>query len=241
MQNSPQESLPPFRSNSSKPMRFLNLILGSFWVCLTLFLLAGFIFLLTSSLNETGLDEAGTIVMSLVFSIILLGIAILLIYSKNKMFTTTIIDEKGIHYFNKFNGRIVKKIPWNSFAKREKLKHYFEPPKYDVTSIRPSKSFYDQFYWPVMIDGKVIAHNDAFLGRHFFVMLYANRAELIRTFLLGIKHYRPDITIDPIIYTDHYINPKTFTIDKKQRLKVEIIGGLLCILIFALLCYFIVE
>jgi hypothetical protein len=58
MQNSPQESLPPFRSISSKPMLFLNLILGSFWVFLTLFFLTGLIFLLTSSLNETGLDEA---------------------------------------------------------------------------------------------------------------------------------------------------------------------------------------
>jgi len=236
---SQQKSLPPFRPVSSKPWLFLNFILGLFWVSFTLFFVGGIVFLATNSLEETGLDQTGTAFLFFVFIVVVLGIILLLIYSGKRMSTTTIIDEKGIRYLNKFNNTIVKDLPWSSFQKRENLKHYFEPPKYDVTSTRPSKSFFDQFYWPVLADNKVIAHNDAFTGKHFFVMLYANRPELIKTFLLGVKHYRPDITIDPAIFTNNYIDPESFVINHGLRRRLEIIGTLLFILIMVIVYYFV--
>ncbi|MCC9065297.1 hypothetical protein [Flavobacterium piscisymbiosum] len=155
------------------------------------------------------------------------------------MSTSIIIDEKGILYFNKFNNRVVKDLQWSSFAKREKLAHVFEPPKYDVTSVTPMKSFYDQFYWPVLIDNTVTVHNDAFLGRHFFAMFYVNRLELIRTFLLGVAHYRPDITVDPIIFSNHYIDPENYNIDYRQRNLIRIMAALFCIVVFGLIYYLI--
>lgn len=155
------------------------------------------------------------------------------------MSTTIIIDEKGIRYLNKFNNRVVKDLPWSNFTKREKMEHVFEAPKYDVTSIRPMKSFYDQFYWPVLIDNTVTVHNDAFLGKHFLAMFYANRLELIRAFLLGVAHYRPDITVDPIIFSNHYIDPENYNIDYRQQQRIRILSAVFCILILGLIFYFV--
>lgn len=232
-----QNSIPPFRAVSSKPMLLLNFIFGLFWMCFVLFFVAGIVFLLLSSQEEIGLDVIASIFLFLIFFIALVGVALLLIYSRKKMFTTTIIDEMGIRYLNKFNNRVVKEIPWSSFTKREKLEYVFKSPKYDVTSITPIKSFYDQFYWPVLIDNKITVHNDAFLGRHFFVMFYTNRLELIRTFLLGVAHYKPDITVDPVIFSNHYIDPENYNIDYRQQKRVRILSTVFCILVLGLIYY----
>ncbi|KQB42256.1 hypothetical protein [Flavobacterium aquidurense] len=239
MQNQ-QKSIPPFKAVSSKPILWLNFVFGLFWVCFVLFFLAGIVFLLFSSSEDMGLDVIASVFLFLIFFIALSGIVIFLICSRKKMYTKTIIDEKGIRYLNTFNNNIVKDLPWNSFAKREMLEHVFEAPKYDVSSNTPMKSLFDQFYWPVLIDNKVKIHDDAFLGRHFFTMFYANRLELIRTFLLGVKHYRPDITVDPIIFTNHYINTENYSIDYSQRRNTGIIAGLLFVIILAGAYYLIV-
>lgn len=236
MQNE-QKTIPPFRPIISKPMLMLNFIFSLFWVCFVLFFVAGIMFLLFSSQEEIGLDLISSFFLFLIFFIALIGIIVLFLYSGKKMSSTIIIDEKGIRYLNKFNNRIVKDLPWSSFAKREKLEHVFEPPKYDVISKTPMKSFYDQFYWPVLIDNKETIHNDAFLGKHFFAMFYTNRTELIRTFLLGIAYYRPDITVHPIIFTNHYINPDNYSIDYRQQKRVRIMAVLFCIVILGIVYY----
>lgn len=116
-----QNSLPPFRSVSSKPFIILNFLFGLFSVFFALFFLVGIIFLLSSSSEEIGLDVMASVILFMIFFIALSGIVVLLIYSRKKMYTTTIIDEKGIRYLNKFNNSVVKELPWNSFAKREKI------------------------------------------------------------------------------------------------------------------------
>lgn len=234
---SQQKIIPLFRAISSKPIVLLNFIFSLFWIFFVFFFVSGIVFLLFSSSEDIGLDVIAFVFLFLIFFIALTSIAVLLVCSRKKMFTTTIIDEKGIRYLNRFNNRIVKDLPWSSFEKREKLQHIFEFPKYDVTSVTPMKSFFDQFYWPVLIDNKIRVHNDAFLGKHFFVMFYTNRLELIRTFLLGVAHYRPDITIDPIIFSDHYIDPKTYNIDYRKQRFNEIIAGLLLVFIFGIVYY----
>lgn len=240
MQNQQKKLLLPFKTVSSKPIMFLDLIFGLFWVFFVLFFPGGIIFLATNSSEETGLDETGMIVLFFVFLFISLGIIVLLIYSSKKMHTTTIIDEKGIRYLNKFNGRIVKELPWNSFAKKEEFEYFFEAPKYDINSRTPMKSLFDQFSWPVLADGKVVIHIDAFLGKHFFAMFYVNRLELIRGFLLGIAHYRPDLTVDPLIFENHYIDQETYDIDYNQRKRIGIVVLLVCVFILVLLYFLIV-
>ncbi len=69
-------------------MVILNFIFGLFWMVFALFFMGGIIFLATNSPEETGLDEIGTPVLFFVF-IIVLGIALLLIYSREKMSTST--------------------------------------------------------------------------------------------------------------------------------------------------------
>lgn len=235
MQNQKEKILPPFRPVSSKPILFLNIILGLFWVLFTLFFLGGIIFLAVNSREEIGLDEKGILALLCVFSLIVLGLVALVIYSRKKTYTTIIIDEKGIRYLNVFNNKVRKEIRWSDFAKREKVTYMVEPPKFDVGYIRQSKSFFDQFFWPVLLNGKVEIHSDFFLGKHFFVMFYSNRLELIKTFLLGLAHYRSDITINPEIFSNHYIDSENYVVNYRQQRRVEIIGGLICAVIFAII------
>ncbi|MEZ0130926.1 hypothetical protein AB9T88_14630, partial [Flavobacterium sp. LBUM151] len=195
MQNQINKPLPPFEAISSKPILFFNALFGLFGICFLLFFLCGMIFLTTNSFNETGLDEIATVVLFSIFLFAFVSFLSLIIYYRKRMYTTTIIDENGVRYLNKFNGVVVKDLPWSCFAKKEKVEYVLEPPKYDVNSNTPMKSLFDQFYWPVLINGKIVVNSDAFLGKHFFAIAYSNRLELIRTFVLGIAHYRSDITI----------------------------------------------
>lgn len=240
MQNQQKKILPPFRSINSKPMFFLNLIFGLFWVSFTLFFLGGMIFLIVNTREETGLEEIGTVVLFLVFFSIVLGVIVLYVCSRKKMFTSIIIDEKGIRYLNTFNNKLTKEIRWSNFAKRQKMTYVLEPPKFDVTYIRQSKSFFDQLFWPVLINDRVEIHSDIFLGKHFFVMFYSNRLELIKTFLLGLAHYRSDITINPEIFKNHYIDPENYTINHKRR-NLETALGILFTVLILLLIYFLVN
>lgn len=237
MRHQQKKILPPFRPVNSKPMLFLNAVFGLFWVFFALFFLGGILFLTINSREETGLDEKGTLALFFVFSLIILAIIVLILYSRKKMYTSIIIDEKGIRYLNAFNNKVRKEIRWSNFAKREKVSYILEPPKFDVSYIRQSKSFFDQFFWPVLINNKIEVHSEMFLGKHFFAMLYANRLELIRTFLLGLAHYRPDITVNPEIFSNHYIDMESYTIDYNQRRKIGIIAGLVCALIFAIIYF----
>lgn len=240
MQNQQKNLLPSFTALTSKPMLFLNSILGLFGSLFLLFFLGAMVFLITHLSDETGLDEIATVAFFLICLFAIVSFSALLFYYRKRMYTTTVIDEKGIRYLNKFNNVIVKDLPWSSFAKKEYVAYVLEPPKYDVNSNTPYRSLFDQFYWPVLEEGKVMVHNDAFLGKHFFTMLYSNREELIRTFLLGIAHYRPEITIDPAIFANHYINPETYIINYRQRRQIQIMGGLFCALILVILYFFIV-
>lgn len=239
MQNQIKTSLPPFQAITSKPMIFINVLIGLFGVFFLLFFLAGIIFIMTNSFEETGLDEIATVAFFLIFLFALVSFSALLFYYRKRMYTTTIIDEKGIRYLNKFNNAIIKDFPWGCFAKKEDVLYVLEPPRYDVNSNTPMKSLFDQFYWPVLVNGKVIVNSDAFLGKHFFCMFYSNRLELIKTFVLGIAHYRPDITIDPAIFANHYINSETYSINYRQRRQIQIFGGLFCVVILVIL-YFLV-
>lgn len=239
MQNQIKKSLPPFKAVTSKPMVFINVLIGLFGVFFLLFFLAGIIFIMTNSSDETGLDEIATVAFFLIFLFALVSFSALLFYYKKRMYTTTIIDEKGIRYLNKFSNAIVKDLPWNCFAKKEKVEYILESPKYDVNSNTPMKAVFDQFYWPVLINNKVIVHNDAFLGKHFFSMIYSNRLELIRAFVLGTAYYRPDISIDPAIFVKHYIDPENYVINYRQRRQIQFFGFLFCVLILVIL-YFVV-
>ncbi|MFH7019166.1 hypothetical protein [Flavobacterium sp. FlaQc-47] len=238
MQNQ-QKSLPYFKSIESKPMVFLNCIFGLFWIFFVLVFIGGIVFILTSSSEETGFDEIAAVAFFLIMLAGISAIVAFVMYSRKKMFTTTIIDEKGIRYVNKFNNKVVKDLPWSSFAKREKLAHVFQSPKFDIVASTPMKSFFDQFYWPVLVNKKAAIHSDAFTGKHFFMMFYANRLELIRAFLLGVAHYRPDITVDPIIFSNHYIDPENYNIDYRQQQRIRILSAVFCILILGLIYYFV--
>lgn len=112
MQNQIKKSLPPFISITSKPILFFNIIFGLFGICFLFFFLAGMIFIIAYSHQETGLDEIATVALFLICLFAFVSFLSLVIYYRKRMYTTTIIDEKGIRYLNKFSNRIIKDLPW---------------------------------------------------------------------------------------------------------------------------------
>jgi hypothetical protein len=240
MQNQIKKSLPPFKSITSKPILFLDALLGVFVISFLFFFLAGAIYFATHSYEESGLDEIASAFAFLLFLFGFVSFAGLAFYYRKTRYTTTIIDEKGIRYVNKFNGNIVKDLSWDSFAKKENFEYFFETPKYDINSRTPHKSVIDQFSWPVLLENKVVIHTDTFMGKHFFGAFYSNRTELIRAFLLGVVHFRSDLTIDPAIFAAHYINPENFEINYRQRRQIQFFGFLFCVVILVIL-YFVVN
>ncbi|WP_060873519.1 hypothetical protein [Myroides odoratus] len=70
-----------------------------------------------------------------------------------------------------------------------------------------------------------------YFSTHVYNYYSGNRHLLRRHFIQGIKLFRPDLNIAPYVYSEFYINPKTFEYNKKSHLKVIILSTLFLILI----------
>jgi ABC-type multidrug transport system fused ATPase/permease subunit len=230
-----QENLPPFISITSITSK-----LASYGYALTMlfgvvisFGLVFFIFFIMGITEES--------LFMLIFLVIPL-IFISIIYVKRTLsYTTIIIDDKGIHYFNKFKEEMVEEILWEDFESIDKFEgsiyflnkrtdsHFFD---YDIAAQVMSKGNV-RFYWFKLKNEKVVLHEETFQGKHLFSFFYSNRLELIRAFLLGIRHFRPDVKIHPWAFSLHRINQESFEIeydkiagDKALAFLVLVIVGL---------------
>ena len=144
------------------------------------------------------------------------------------MYTTVIIDENGIHYFNEFSKKIIKEFLWNNFESIEKYEgsfYFLDLPydsdclKYDVISKTKisNAGVNESIYWFVLLDGKVQLIDERFNGNHIFSLFYSNRLELIRSLILGFTHFRPDLKLHPLLFKKYYINPNSFVIEYENR------------------------
>lgn len=238
MKHKEKKSLPEFEAISSAPDAAMNFLFIFLVFCLISIMPITSVVSIVISNNESK-DGYLTFYVVLFTVVIITVFMVALIYENRRAFTSTIIDEKGIRYYNKFKDVVVKDLPWSSFAKREELSYDPIYPRYDIRALRSYKSGFDQFLWGIMIDKKNTLHKDFFRGGHFFCMFYSNRIELIKTFLLGVAHYRPDLTVDPEIFPEHSIDPETYVIDYKQKSKIAIIGWFLVILTFVIVYFFV--
>lgn len=211
MENRKDKVPPVFEPVTSIPLTFINYSLGILFMLPILLLFASiFAFVYEGNI------EAALSVFVFAFIIIVLFV-VYIIGKRKKAYTTILINHKGIQYLNKFNGKLIKEIAWDNFVKGKENFNETAEIKYDITTVLPRKAFYSYFNFEVLVGKEAIIQKEFFHGSHIFYLLYANRLKLIRAFLLGIKHFRPDLRVDPKVFRDHYINPESFEIDFKQR------------------------
>lgn len=219
--NSQKTNLPPFNPIASIPYTVINYSLGLL-MSISLLLFLGMLFFLLFFLP---LEKDLVFIYCLIFLAILLQIFYL---RKTMKHTTTIVDSRGIHYINKFNDKVEKTILWDSFRKISEFKGLVKEVNtssdsdllnYDVFSmmVGSGKYTHEAFFSFVSINGTVEIHKEKFSGNHIFSMFYANRLELVRTLLLGLSHFRPDLTIHPKTFSMYYIDRNSFAIEYEKR------------------------
>ncbi|KQB42258.1 hypothetical protein [Flavobacterium aquidurense] len=218
-----KNSLPPFHAVRSTTNRTWDFIVG-FSIITFMILLAGIIIYSINELfivaaeNKKGIS--GIIILMIVVSVILALLIYKVIYKRNERFTTTIIDEKGIHYFNRFNNTVVNEILWDNFVKSDLGKKTglstaefdIDCLSYDSRGRKSNGAGIIKYFWKVAVNEKEFIHTEFFSASYFLNSSYINRKDLIRAFLLGLAHYRPDLTINPWIFIANFIDRKDYTI-----------------------------
>lgn len=219
--NSQTKNLPPFNSVTSSPSKIKNYGLGFLMLISFLLVLGVFFFILFFLPLEQN--------MIYICILLILPIILQVIYLRKTMkHTTTIIDNRGIHYVNRFNDKVENTISWNSFEKSDNFKGKItginsssdlDLLRYDVFAkmVGSGKYSHEAFFWFVSANGDIKAHKETFSGNHIFSMLYSNKLELVRGLLLGLSHFRPDLKIHPKAFSMYYINPDTFAVEYEKR------------------------
>jgi len=234
MKKSKKNSLPPFEPITSIPLTLINYSFGLLLMLPILFLImAVFIFV-----KEDNTIAAVCVLLSLFSAVILIIVHAVDIWKK--IYTTIRIDEKGIHYLNKFNGKTIDKIAWNQITKRKVNPNDFYKKQYDITAVLPYRGIHAYFIFEILIDKQIILRKEIFHSNHIFFLLFCNRLELIRTFLLGLSNFRSDLTIDPDTFEDHFIDPETFIINYKKKTKYSILISII-ILLFVIFIWLLID
>lgn len=158
-----------------------------------------------------------------------------LLFLKGARYTDLIIDAQGLHYYNRFSKKIIKELPWKQFAANPVAGASRYELVYDIgkrtTSgiVNGARISADLVVW--WEKGVKKAHTSNFRGTHVAAIFYANRGELIAAFLQGIRSYRPDLRIDPQLFTTFFINAASYQYERKKELQVEIFVWILLALI----------
>lgn len=240
-----KNSLPPFRTVRSVSNTFWDFITGIFVLGLALAGVCLIVYLITELCTEPLLSEKEILgIIVLVLSVAgAIGFFIYkVVYERGKRYTTTIIDEKGVYYFNRFNNTIVNELLWSQFTERPLgkqkgiyiAKFDIDCLSYNSRGARSEGGSITKLFWRIKVNGKEIIHSEYFTSSHLFGGIYTNRGELIRAFLLGLAHYRPDLTINPWIFIANSINNKDYTFYPKS-----VFFDVLLVLFYVLLVLFI--
>ncbi|MCC9065295.1 hypothetical protein [Flavobacterium piscisymbiosum] len=241
------DTLPPFRAVRSTTNRTWDFIVA-FSVISVIILLAGIIIYLINELfqaaAENRKDIPGTIIFIIIISIILTLMIYKVIYTRKERFTTTIIDEKGIHYFNRFDNTVVNEILWDNFVRSDLGKKTglltaefdIDCISYDSRGRKSNGTGIVKYFWKVAVNEKEYIHTDFFNASYLLNSPYINRKDLIRAFLLGLAHYRPDLTINPCIFIANSIDGKDYTFYPNTTFW-KTIFGFIFVLILAISAY----
>ncbi|MDQ6528964.1 hypothetical protein [Flavobacterium sp. LHD-85] len=154
-----------------------------------------------------------------------------------KEYNKVIIENNGITFLNRYNQTIIAKILWKNIQPREN-------EKFDVDFYfkARNRTFSIYFFWSLKEsnDSKI----PLWSANKFALMFakFSNKADLFKALLLGITTFRPDITINPFIYSFHKLDPVSLQIDKasiKKENKMMLLIVLFSIVISLIIVFLI--
>lgn len=204
---------PVFRPIESKEVPYLQLwitatIISLFIVLVvyTLLMIFYFDFLVSISMKK--------ILITIVLLIVLFNT---LICESNKYYfkrsikeyNKVIIDNNGITFLNHYTQTIIAKILWKNIQPREN-------EKFDVDFYfkARNRTFSIYFFWSLKEsnDSKI----PLWSANKFALMFakFSNKTDLLKALLLGITTFKPDITVNPFIYSFHKLDPVSLEMDK---------------------------
>lgn len=213
--------LPPFVAVKSKENIVLSIIISAcvfFIIAVCLLLLLGAVYILFVEEDEPIFLK----VIILLIGLVMNGIWIYL-WKRSALtrYTDVTINEKGIFYDNRYTGKPVRQVKWTDFRSRD---------NYAIDCIEPSKGLPLLGWWEA--GEPLLRRHEGFRMSHFYPGAFRNRGELIATLLLGFAHFRPDLTIDPKIYSSFHIDEQKYVFKRKQK----IIESLFILLFFIIIC-----
>lgn len=222
--------LPPFLAVKSEENKVLSIIISAViasWIAFTIALLAGAVYLL---FKDTDTPVALKMVLILI-GVVMNGIWIY-VWKRSGLtrYTNVTINEQGVFYYNRYTGKPVKEIKWQDFRaspNKTALQN-------TINKVEPLKSTPYLVWWMAGEDGKIVSRQETFRMAHFYPAVFKNRGELIAVLLLGLAHFRPELTIDKSIFSTFYIDEQKYVFKKADQVKMYLYVIVFCVIVFLL-------
>lgn len=237
MERSPDAK--PFTAVSSRPLVWLNIFFGIVVCALALATVGLMIMSVALLFMEDSTPLWGRFAL-LCITLVMNGVLLYLIL-KGKRYTTITVDKDGVQFYNQYSKTIVKTLLWSSFGQDPKRTQ----GGYDVNKVTTSgmvngaRVSADQFQWWYIQEGIPVSQKETFRGTHPFHVFFANRGEVIAAFMKGLKQYRPDLKVDPLLFFTFFIDPNTYEHQRGKQTVTFVAGLAFAAIIFAIIYYFV--
>jgi len=229
----------PFTAVTSRPLVWLNVFFGAVVCALALASVGLMIGAVCLLFMEDSTPLWGRFAL-LCITLVMNGVLLYLIL-KGKRYTTITVDKDGVQFYNRYTKTIVKILHWHSFSPNPKRTQGSYDINKETTSgmVNGARISSDHFQWWYMKDGVAVRQKETFRGAHPFHVFFANRGEVIAAFMKGLKQYRPDLSIDPLLFFTFFIDPNTYEHQRNKQTAAFVAGWALAVIVIAIIYYFV--
>jgi len=229
----------PFTTVTSQPLVWLNIFFGIAACALALLTVGLMIFAVALLFMEDKTPLWGRFAL-LCITLVMNGVLLYLIL-KGKRYTTITVDKDGVQFYNQYTKTIVKTLLWRSFSPNPKRTQGSYDINKETTSgmVNGARISSDHFQWWYMQDGSTVRQKETFRGAHPFHVFFANRGEVIAAFMKGLKQYRPDLSIDPLLFFTFFIDANTYEHQRSKQTATSVAAWALVVIVIAIIYYFV--
>ena len=224
--------LPPFLAIKSEENKVLSILISAgiaLWVAATFCVLLGAVYVLFKDANT----PVALKIVLLLIGLLMNGIWIYL-WKRSALtrYTNVTINEQGVFYYNRYTDKPVREVRWQDFRTSPDPAELHDT----INKVEPLKSSPYLLWWEAGAEGKTVGRQETFRMGHFYPAVFKNRGELIAGLLLGLAHFRPELTIDKNIFSAFYIDEQEYVFKKAEQVKTYILVIVFCVIVFLLMC-----
>lgn len=213
-----EKDLPNFKATRSLPSPFLR------WVTIAaLALFTGLsVVMLHGSIHLALSEEEDPIAAGVLILLSLAMVVINVALWRYRRYSEITIDETGITYRNASADSVYRSFSWQDLQTNP------DPGGCDVERITISgyangaRISSDHFQWWIAKAAGPNPHRETFRGAHTFNFFFSNRHELMAGFLLGLAHFRPDLTVDRRLFTTFHICPLRYRYNPDSHFETKL-------------------